>query len=138
MAFNCGTAMHTITLTSGQININKTFTIDGGNLITLAGNNSRIFNVLDNKTFGLKNLTFTGGNITGNDAATGAGGVVRTAYRVNLNIDNSIFNLNKSSFGGGAIFTGFQSNTTVLNSKFNNNEGYSGLTQRGGGVISGG
>ena len=137
LAFNCGTAMHTITLTSGQININKTFTIDGGNLITLAGNNSRIFNVLDNKTFGLKNLTFTGGNITGNDAATGAGGVVRTAYRVNLNIDNCVFNLNKSSFGGGAIYTGFQSNTTVLNSKFNNNEGYSGLTQRGGGAISG-
>jgi hypothetical protein len=54
LAFNCGTAMHTITLTSGQIDITKSFTIDGGGLITLAGNNSRIFNVLDNQTFGLK------------------------------------------------------------------------------------
>jgi hypothetical protein len=51
LAFDCGTAMHTITLTSGQINITKTFTIDGGSLITLAGNNSCVFNVLDNQTF---------------------------------------------------------------------------------------
>jgi hypothetical protein len=137
LAFDCGANMHTITLTSGQIDITKSFTIDGSNLITLAGSGSRIFNVLDNTTFNLKNLTFTGGNITGEDAITGAGGAVRSAYRVNLNIDNCIFNLNKSSFGGGAIYTGFQSNTTVLNSKFTDNEGHSGLSQRGGGAISG-
>jgi len=53
LAFDCGANMHTITLTSGQIDITKSFTIDGSNLITLAGSGSRIFNVLDNTTFNL-------------------------------------------------------------------------------------
>ena len=136
----------TIKLTSSQLNINKSITIDGlisgttSAKITISGENQ--FRVLElqvdpqfqptNTT--LKNLIIANGNATGIDEA-GAGGGIRMGGSTNLTLENSELNNNIAQFGGG-IYTGFKSNTVIINSKFNNNDGTLGGSERGGGAIA--
>ncbi|MGL5508627.1 MAG: choice-of-anchor Q domain-containing protein, partial [Microcoleaceae cyanobacterium] len=136
----------TIRLTSGQLNINKSITIDGlipGTVptsITISGEDK--FRVLEiqvnaqsqptNTT--LKNLNIINGNAQG-VAQEGAGGGVRVATFNTLTLENSQINNNKAQYGGG-LFAGYQTNTTIINSKFDNNDGTLGSSERGGGAIS--
>lgn len=108
--FNCGPAMHTITVTS-QKTISKKTTVDGGGRITLSGGGTtRIFyNTNTHKLLTLRNLTLRDG------LADGDGGAVWNDWRGNLTIDRVIFVNNVSrqpvraipennDYGGGAIF----------------------------------
>jgi len=114
-------ANKTITLTSGQLTVNKDLTIDGGDAagLTISGNNTNrvIFvpylGVTKNVT--LRNLTFADG------FTQDRGGAIETERQINLNIDNSQFH-NNIAGSGGAIETGAQSTIIVTNSKFDNNQ----------------
>ncbi|MBD1868511.1 right-handed parallel beta-helix repeat-containing protein [Cyanobacteria bacterium FACHB-471] len=133
-------AGQTITLTSGQLEINKGLTIDGSGAtgVKISGNNtSRIFDVtISGSSFTLRNLTLINGRASGTGEA-GAGGAIRTAGGGQLIVENSTFQNNASSGeGGGAIWAGYNSTNTILNSTFNGNDGTSGQGERGGGAIS--
>ncbi len=136
--FTPSLANQTITLTSGQLDIDKDLIIDGGNAagLTISGNNaSRIFDVQFQKSFTLKNLTIIDGKTT-EEGKEGNGGAIKTSSEVTLTIENSQFLNNVASGeGGGAISAGHQSKTTILNSKFDGNDGTLGLNERGGGAI---
>ncbi|MGL5195500.1 MAG: choice-of-anchor Q domain-containing protein, partial [Chroococcales cyanobacterium] len=136
-------ANQTITLTSGQLSINKNLIIDGTNApgVTISGNNaSRVFDVIRAPDFvpinvTLRGLTIANGKTTaaGED---GAGAGIRTANQTSLTVENSTFINNDAIYGGGGIFGGFQSRNTVLNSRFEGNIGNAGTEERGGGAIS--
>ncbi|HEY9866655.1 MAG TPA: choice-of-anchor Q domain-containing protein, partial [Candidatus Obscuribacterales bacterium] len=136
----------TIKLTTGQLNVNKSVTIDGlipGTIptpITISGENQ--FRVLEvqsdaqnqptNTT--LKNLIIVNGNAQGVEQE-GAGGGVRVKTLNTLTLENSQVNNNIAQYGGG-LFAGYRTNTTIINSKFDNNDGTPGRSERGGGAIS--
>ncbi|ARV62335.1 hypothetical protein BZZ01_30230 [Nostocales cyanobacterium HT-58-2] len=141
--FGSNLSKQTITLTSGELAINKNLTIDGAgaNDLTISGNNaSRIFNVTERgTTFSVKNLTLANGKSSG-DGEDGAGGAIKTVTSdklTTLNVENTKFLNNKSSGdGGGAIWAGFNTANTITNSYFEGNDGTSGRGERGGGAIS--
>ncbi|WRH68883.1 MAG: right-handed parallel beta-helix repeat-containing protein [Planktothrix sp. GU0601_MAG3] len=136
----------TILLTSGQLNINKSITIDGlissatPGKVTISGNNQfRVFELQVSPQFQptnttLKNLIIANGKAQGIDEA-GSGGGIRMQGSTNLTLEDSELNNNIAQFGGG-IYTGFKSNTVVINSTFNNNDGTLGGSERGGGAIA--
>ncbi|MDY6806469.1 MAG: DUF4347 domain-containing protein, partial [Cyanobacteriota bacterium] len=137
-------ANQTITLTSGQLEIDKDLIIDGVDAagLTISGNNnSRIFEVLQDAefnptSFSMRNLILEDGR-TFASGEDGAGGAIKTANSTTLVVENSEFNNNVAGGeGGGAIFAGFQGNTTITNSKFENNDGTPDNNERGGGAIA--
>ncbi|AFY82887.1 DUF4347 domain-containing protein [Oscillatoria acuminata] len=137
-------ANQTITLTSGQLELNKNLTIDGGNApgITISGNNtSRVFRVQDDPNFvpssvNLRNLVIADGKATG-IGELGAGGGIYTESRSTLTVENMTFRNNVAmGEGGGAIFAGFRSNNTILNSTFDGNDATPTNSERGGGAIA--
>jgi predicted outer membrane repeat protein len=120
-------ANQTITLTSGQLTIDKSLTIDGGNApgLTISGNNQfRVIDLIQEAaSLTVQNLAIANGKTTeiGRD---GAGAGIRTTLRTTLTVDNVTFSDNNAAGrGGGAIYSHFQSETTVLNSRFLNNIG---------------
>jgi Ca2+-binding RTX toxin-like protein len=147
--FDPSLANSQITLTSGQLEINKTLTVDGANApgLTISGNNqSRIFFTTHNVDYNpidvtLRNLILADGK-TSEIGEPGSGGAIRTIGQTNLIVENSEFRNNVAAGeGGGAIFSGWRSKTTVVNSKFDNNNGVSlsadGVaSERGGGAIA--
>ena len=137
--FNSSLANQTITLTSGQLDIDKDLIIDGGDAagLTISGNNaSRIFETGFETNFTLRNLTIANGKTTQSGEA-GAGAGIKTGNSTTLVVENSEFNNNTAAGeGGGAIFAGFQGNTTIINSKFDNNDGTPDNNERGGGAIA--
>jgi hypothetical protein len=114
-------AKQTITLTSGQLQINKNLIIDGANApgLIISGNKAtRIFNVNQTGTnFTVRNLTLSNASLPKD-----LGGAIHTAEKVTLTVANSQF-YNNVSRGGGAIFIRDYSNLTVTNSKFDGNDG---------------
>jgi predicted outer membrane repeat protein len=147
--FDSNLANSTITLTSGQIDINKNLIIDGSNSagLTISGNNaSRVFDLRWTPDFQptnltLKNLTIANGQTTGIGKA-GAGAGIRTDQQTTLNVENVQFNNNKASgLGGGAIYSGYRSKLTIINSKFDSNDSSqalddnSQLSEHGGGAL---
>ena len=89
----------TITLTTGQIAITKSLTINGPGAANLAisGNNaSRIFSIT--AATNITGLTFENGKTTQN------GGAIFAGTGVPLTISDSVFSNNSSPFGGGALF----------------------------------
>ncbi|KOR37948.1 hypothetical protein AM228_03925 [Planktothricoides sp. SR001] len=147
--FDSSLANQTITLTTGQIEINKNLIIDGSNSagLTISGNNaSRVFDLRWTTDFQptnltLKNLTIANGQTTGIGKA-GAGAGIRTDQQTTLTVENTTFNNNKASgLGGGAIYSGYRSKLTIINSEFNNNDSSqalddnSQLSEHGGGAI---
>ncbi|WP_013322973.1 calcium-binding protein [Gloeothece verrucosa] len=145
IAFSSTLANKTISLTSGQLNINKNIIIDGtqaANLIISGNNTSRVFEVFNDANYQatnvkFKNLTIANGKLNGtdpnNESSAGAG--IKTATYTTLTVENCKINNNVAAFGGG-IFTGWRSNTTVINSTFNANDGTSAGSERGGGAIA--
>src|ERR1051326_4936674 len=120
-----------ITLTSGEIVIDKDLTISGPNAgLTISGNNSsRIFHVQNGNTVSISNLTFTGGSASFGGAIFNQG---------NLTIRNSTFTGNNavgSGAEGGAIDSeggGEAGSLTIINSTIsgNNSDG------DGGGILN--
>ncbi|MEG4144290.1 DUF4347 domain-containing protein, partial [Microcoleus sp. Pol7_B1] len=135
-------ASQTITLTNGQLVINKNLTIDavGAANLTISGNNtSRVILTEGATNVTLKNLIVANGKVSGtdpNNQTTSAGGGIQTGGSSTLTLENCQVNNNVAGFGGG-IYTGFRSTTTVINSKFSGNDGsLADNTERGGGAIA--
>ena len=138
--FASSLANQTITLTSGQLVIDKSLTIDAVSAtnLTISGNNaSRVILTESGTDVTLKNLIVANGKVSGTDPnndETSAGGGIQTGG--NLTLENCQVNNNVAGFGGG-IYTGFRTTTTVINSKFSNNDGsLANDTERGGGAIA--
>jgi len=140
--FASNLANQTITLSSGQLTVNKNLTIDGAGAtgLTISGNNqSRVFDVVSN-SFTLRNLTVANGKTTAIDE-DGAGAGIRTASGTTLVVENSLFQNNSANgTGGGAIYAGYQSTNTVIGSQFIGNSSAGndafGTSERGGGAIA--
>lgn len=141
--FDPSLAAKTITLTSGQLTVNKDLTVDGAGAsgLTISGNNaSRIFDVSTaGSNFTLRNLTLANGKATGT-WEDGAGGAIRTPSAdklTTLNVENSKFLNNSSSgAGGGAIWAGFNTANTITGSTFDGNDSTAGKSERGGGAVA--
>jgi hypothetical protein len=121
IAFASTLTNRTITLTSGEILLNKNLTIDGSAApnLTISGNNaSRVFFVERNMSATLRNLTIANGTTT--DPKGGGG--VGTGNFTTLNVVNCQF-VNNRAVVGGALRTGYGAKTTVTNSLFDNNDG---------------
>jgi hypothetical protein len=117
----------TITLTTGELLIDKDLTITGPGAmsLTVSGNNaSRVFNTVNAVTVTISDLTISNG------ASSGGGGIRNLGT---LTITNcTLSNNSDSNFGGGI----FNSNTlTINNSTLSNNSATGGS---GGGIINSG
>ena len=118
----------TITLTQGQLTIDKSLTIDGDEEnITISGNNaSRVFNIDDGsndiQTVQINGLTISGGSVSGNGA-----GIFN---RENLTLSNSTISNNSANNGGGIDNSDGTAN--ISNSTISNNS----ASSRGGGIIN--
>lgn len=128
--FNSSLANQKITLTSGQLEIDKNLTIDGGNArgLTISGNNaSRVINLeltpdFQPTSLTVKNLTVADGKTTAPDK-DGAGAGIRAGQDSTLVVQNTNFiNNTAGGLGGGAIYSGYRSNATITNSKFDGND----------------
>ncbi len=106
-----GASANTISLTLGELTMNKSYTIDASDLtapVSIQANNaSRHFSVYPGKVVGLKKLKLTGGNGT-SPAVAGQGGAIYNAGSLTL-VDCSITGNTALTFGsgangGGAIF----------------------------------
>ncbi|WP_205371012.1 choice-of-anchor Q domain-containing protein [Thermoleptolyngbya sp. PKUAC-SCTB121] len=127
----------TISLTSGQLTLNRSITIDGSTApgITLSGNrSSRILQVGDNAKVTLRELTLRHGRVTGNTEQSGGGGAILTGNSSELTVIRCRFQENAAGFGG-AIYTGFRGRTLVQGSTFIANDGTLAQNERGGGAI---
>lgn len=156
ITFSCGAAPHTILVTQAFDITAQETSIDGGGLITLQGQGSRI---ITHRTFGnigssvltLKNLTIAGGRAIGggSTADEANGGAVRSVFQAAqpqfkpaLVVENVIFRdndatltavpagLSAADYGGGAIFSQGGS-VTIRGSQFIDNDAANG----GGGAI---
>ncbi|MGQ4648643.1 hypothetical protein [Lyngbya aestuarii] len=137
--FDSSLANKTITLTSGQLEINpgKNLIIDGEDAagLTISGNNtSRVIYLNSNQDFPtnltVKNLTIANGYTN----ERGAG--ISTTHQGELNIDNVEFKNNVADKGGGAIFSAYEGTLAVTDSKFDGNKAIAGNDERGAGAIA--
>jgi CSLREA domain-containing protein len=125
----------TITLGSSLPNIADAagLTIEGGNTVTISGNNAvRVFQVDGGAALTLRNLTVTQGQSAGNLG----GGLFNLGGAVT--ISNSTFSSNSANFGGGIFTSG--GTVIVVNSTFSGNSAASsggGISTSGGTVIIG-
>ena len=161
--------VYTIKLTSGELALNKNLTINGPNsgadtdAIVVSGNDaSRVFNVGQNLTVSISNLTATHGNTTGgasggaivnnegskltltgvtvsnSNASGGGGGVANlcTSASPTLILEGSTVSGNTAAgdLGGGGIYTECSGTLYVDNSAIDGNHS----TANGGGTYGGG
>jgi uncharacterized repeat protein (TIGR01451 family) len=150
-----GTLTGPITLTTGELVINKNLTINGlgANLLTVSGNNaSRVFNIQAGKTATISGLTLTGGNpgagdgggvfnagtltlascaVTGSSATSGGGLVNSTGGTMTVTA-STISGNTAASQGGGIQNAG---TLTLVNSTVSGNTG-DGLSNGTGGIAN--
>ncbi|MBS1796065.1 MAG: carboxypeptidase regulatory-like domain-containing protein [Acidobacteria bacterium] len=91
----------TITLTAGELPINKDLTIagPGANRLSISGNNaSRVFNIGAGFTANISGVTITGGR---SNSGGGGGGVINNG---NLNLSGSVVTGNTAAGAGGGVF----------------------------------
>jgi hypothetical protein len=96
----------TITLTTGQLEIDKNVTVTGPGaaVVTVTANNSgRVFNVQSGKTVTISGLTISGGNVL-NANQGGLGGSIYVNSTASLTLTNCVVSGNKAldTNGGGA------------------------------------
>ena len=113
----------TVTLTSAQLTISTTLTIDGGTTgVTIERSDEagtpdfRIFDITGDDVT-LDSLTIRGGNATGAFPANSGGGIFNSGM---LTVTNSILSGNTAGFNGGGIFND-GGTLTVTNSTVNGN-----------------
>lgn len=114
----------TITLTSGQIVIDKNLTLPGpgANLLTISGNNaSRVFSINRNATATLQGMTITDGSAVLGGGIYNAGTLIVSACTVAGNAATEL---------GGGIFIG-SGTATIANSTISGN-----AAQYGGGIYN--
>ena len=115
----------TITLTSGQLLVDKSVTINGAGaeVLALDGNAiSRVFEIVGGaKTVSISGLTIRNGQ-------GGNGGGIENAATVTLTIMNSTLSGNAAGLGGGVFNSG---TLTIINSTFSNN-----MASQGGGIYN--
>jgi predicted outer membrane repeat protein len=114
-----------ITLTSGNITIGKSITVDGYNAkgLSISGNqSSRIFFVEKSLNVTVKNLAFVDGRAASSDISKAEGGAIKVRDYSTLTVENSTFRAN-SAGRGGAIRVGYGGSLTVRNSTFDGNNG---------------
>ena len=122
----------TITLTSGQLEISASQTVQGpgAGLLTVSGNNaSRVFQIDAGKTASLSGLTITGGNGVG-ALSSGKGGGILNAGTLTLTNCSVSGNKTPTSEGGGISNTG--TSLTITNCQIDGNT----ASFSGGGIIS--
>ena len=91
----------TITLTGGELVINKNLTIAGPgakDLIVSGGNRSRVFNVASGATVEISGLTITGGRVVGSTGSSGA-----TGFTTSSGGTSGQSGGNGSDAGGGGV-----------------------------------
>jgi hypothetical protein len=128
----------TITLTTGQITINKNITINGGpSKVTVSGGTSRAFHISAGNTVGIIGLTLSGGNspdggaifndgtltvvgstLSGNTAS--AGGAISNSATGTLTLINTTISGNTATASGGGIVV-LGGTATIINSTITNN-----------------
>lgn len=143
--FNLGAGNETISLSMGELIIDKGITIDGSNLagsgtaVTIsAGGNSRVLNISDGSAtsvpVSISNLTITGGNSVG-DLVSETGGGIRNEETLSLSSATLTGNVGASGGGFGNV-GGMVMMTDVT---FDSNMAYSrggGLHNTAGGYLS--
>ena len=124
----------TITLTSGELLVNKSITISGPGANTLAVNGnaaSRVFHIASGKTVTISDLTVTNGN-----SANGGGGIYND--HATLTVSNTTLSGNSTTGTGGGIYNNGSSPgsaaLTVTNSTLSGNSAFGG----GGGIYNNG
>jgi hypothetical protein len=136
ISFNCnGTnnpATIVITQDGGLFALpGSSYTIDGGNKITLSGANTvRIFHLFSSAAVTLTNIILTNGNAAGSSGSfpTQGGGILNEGGV--LVLDNVTVRNSQSTYAAGAIET-IPGTTTVMNSLIENNQ-----SDYGGGIDS--
>ncbi len=124
--FNAGLSGQTITLTTGEIIINKNLTFDGSTLaspVTISGNsNGRIFYISES-TVSITSLRFVNGDSNDGDSGDndGDGGAIYLFGNSMLTVDRSEFNNNHAEYNGGAIYLYANAGLTLTNNTFTNN-----------------
>jgi Chlamydia polymorphic membrane protein (Chlamydia_PMP) repeat len=158
VTFKCGSAAKTI-LIGSEKTISANTVIDGGNLVTISGGNSkRLFNVKPGIHFTVNNLTLANGHTSGQGAAIYGGSFQNTVLAVShcnfinnvssqlgeagggaiysgagtLTVDKSTFTGNKASIGGAIRI--LNSNLTVTASTFTGNKAVDTLNGNGGAI----
>ena len=112
----------TITLTSGQLIVDKSVTISGpgANRLAVDGNGTdRVFSITPAKTVTISGLTITNGNVT-----SGRGGGISNAHGT-LTLSHCTVSGNSADYGGGIANGDFQGNATltITNSTVSSNSG---------------
>ena len=115
-------------LLEDKLTINRRLTIDGGtHPPTISGNHvTTVFEVSEDVTCDLRNLTVANGGCAGSGAGCVGGGVTNLGT---LTVSNSTFSGNTGSLGGGIYNVG--GTLTVMNSTFAGNTG-----PHGGGIAN--
>src|SRR2546421_2413709 len=131
-----------ITLTSGELLINKSLTIQGpgAGTLTISGNNSsRVFDISLSQTANLSGLTIANGQVAGSNGTNKGGGILNAG---NLTIDSCTISNNTSTGSGSINFAGGIFNATgtlnITNSTVSGNSAVGGCTTEGGGITNGG
>ena len=120
VTFNCGAAAHTIFFSDAK-SLNVNVTLDGGDLITLSGNNvTRLFNIPDEVTVTFRRLVLI-------DSPASAAGVYNSGT---LRVEQSTFDNHLR----GAIYNA-GGTITVISSAFANNKG-SAIVNENAGTLS--
>src|SRR5579859_380694 len=127
--FAAGLAGQTITLTSGELEINQNLTITGlpGQVVTISGNHtSRIFCVYGGVTVNISNLVITNGSATATANCrnvSGGGGIMNNGATVNITSSTISNNSAATSCGGIWNLEGFttQATLTLSNSTVSGN-----------------
>jgi hypothetical protein len=115
-----------ITLTTGQLLVDKSVTINGAGARVLAidGNTtSRVFQTVTGETVSISGLTIRNGQL-------GEGGAILNADTATLTIINGTLNGNTAGFGGGIFNSG---TLIIINSTFSSN-----MASEGGGIYNSG
>jgi len=124
-----------ITLTSGEININRwvnfAITIDGGDGVTISGNNnSRIFYITGGAIYSIYSTFLYLNNLTLENGIADRGGAIRGEYNGRLFATNCIFRYNEASTttsvvggSGGAIYVAV-ADAYVTNCTFYQNKAF--------------
>ncbi len=132
IVFSPSLAGQTITLTSGDLAIEKDLDIEGpgASLLAVSGNDSsRVFTIRNSASVIIAGLTITHGRVTGNghtESHHGGAGILNVGGTLILSADvlsyNQALGSDKDSwFGGGAVFSAQRAHLTVTDSTFVNN-----------------
>ncbi len=121
----------TITLTSGEMLINKDFTINGAgaNLFTINANNTGRAFLITGGTVNLSGMTISGGNALNGGSGGGIANIGGT-----LTLTNSVVTGNNAPNFGGGIYS--SSPTMIIGSTISNNSANDPTGTTGGGIHS--